>query len=181
MLHSYILSLSLLLSILVYPIVSQSTLTFGFCFTDSSKPGSPYGPWSVATWGTLVVNATGYITAVDQHGGGNRFGYNVMSANAQRLQYNRDGSQSTATLGLCTTGQQGSDNILYNNSVPTSDRQQRTHAQPQQRHQHRPSQQCRPFSSLLACSLCCVLLPLFCCNGQVVGLGRHLLQCADEQ
>ena len=119
MLHSYILSLALLFSILVHPIVSQSTLTFGFCFTDSSKAGSPYGPWSVATWGTLVVNASGYITAVDQHGGGGRYGYNVLSASMQRVQNNRDGTQSTATLGLCPIGTQGSDNILYNDTKPT--------------------------------------------------------------
>ena len=127
MLASYILSLSLLFSLLVYPTIAQSTLTFGFCFTDSSKPGSPYGPWSVATWGTLVVNATGYVTTVSTSGGGGRYGYTVVSANAQRMQKNRDGTTSTATLGLCPVGLQGSDNVLYNNSNPTSQHAARTH------------------------------------------------------
>lgn len=46
--------------------------------------------------------------------------YSILSANAARTQLNRDGTTSTATLGLCTTGIQGSDNVLYQ-SAPWTD------------------------------------------------------------
>ena len=119
---SLFVSLLLVLSLCVPTTVAQ-TAVYGFCFTDSSKPGSPYGPWSVATWGTLTVNSTSFVSTVSTSGGGGRPAYQVMSASAQRLQLNRDGTQSTAQLGLCPVGTQGSDAVLYTNNQPTSDSQ----------------------------------------------------------
>ena len=118
-----LLSLCLFLSVFVPSVVAQTATTqFGFCFTNTNKPGSPYGPWSVATSGVLTVNSTLYfVTKQPTTGGGQRYGYDVLSATGSRTQLNRDGSTSSATLGLCPNGKQGSDNVVYNSSSPTSD------------------------------------------------------------
>ena len=89
---------------------------FSFCFLASSEAYSPYGPWSVATTGVLTVNSTSFVVpagVAPASAGGLRPAYTVLSATGMRTQLNRDGSTSTATLGLCPTGVQGSDNLLY--------------------------------------------------------------------
>ena len=110
------------LSLLASSAAAQYTSTWGFCFTASSLPNSPYGPWSVATGGTLTVGAPYFYnnSGTPAASGGLRWAQNVMSASVTRTQYNRDGTVSTATLGLATAGVQGSDLVFFN-STPYTD------------------------------------------------------------
>ena len=113
MIASIVLAAIVALSALVSPSVAQTSV-YSFCFTSSSMANSPYGPWSVATTGQLTVNSTAYfVNDTASSGGGQRMAYDIKSASGTRTQLNRDGSTSTAQLGLCPTGTQGSDNRLF--------------------------------------------------------------------
>ena len=109
-----ILSSAAVLALLVSSAVAQTT-TWGFCFTSSSLSNSPYGPWSVATYGTLQIGPSYFFnnSGTPAASGGMRNASQVMSASVQRRQLNRDGTVSTATLALATTGLQGSDNLFF--------------------------------------------------------------------
>ena len=101
----------------------QQTSTVNFCYTSSSFPNSPYGPWTIVVQGTLTLNSTSYIPSLNLapvSAGGGRPGNNILAASATRTQTNRDGSVSTAQLNLCTAGVQGSDQIVYK-TVPFTD------------------------------------------------------------
>ena len=112
----FLLSL-VVLSVLAWSAVAQST-TYSFCFTSSSLPNSPYGPWSVATQGTLTLSAPFWfnVSGTPANAGGARYAQTVTAVTGSRTQLNRDGTTSSATLGLCATGVQGSDNQFYNNT-----------------------------------------------------------------
>ena len=103
--------------------VAAQTSTVNFCYTSSSYPNSPYGPWTIVVSGTLTINSTSFIPSLSLApvtAGGGRPGNLVVAAAATRTQTNRDGSVSTATLNLCTAGVQGSDQIVYK-SAPFTD------------------------------------------------------------
>ena len=106
--------------------------TWGFCFTSSSWSNSPYGPWSVATYGTLQLGPPFFFNSsgTPAPAGGMRNASQVMSANVQRRQLNRDGTVSTATLTLVASGVQGGDNLFFYTApsathTPAADTQQK--------------------------------------------------------
>ena len=113
---------ALVLSLLVSSTIAQYTTSWGICFTNTNKPGSPYGPWSVATSALLQVGAPFYFNdpvGTPASAGGLRWAQNVTSATGSRTQLNRDGTTSTATLTLGTKGVQGSDLLFFNNTPYT--------------------------------------------------------------
>ena len=122
MLSSLLSFVVVALSLLVSSDAQSFTSTWGICFQSSSLANSPYGPWSVAMYGTLTAAAPAFfnVSGTPSAAGGVRYGQMLTAASLTRVQLNRDGTTSTAALTLASVGVQGSDMVFYN-STPYTD------------------------------------------------------------
>ena len=89
----------LLCCFLTFSSLVHAQTTSQFCYTATSSPTSPYGPWSVAIYGTVTVTSG-----------------NLTTGTATRTQTNWDNSTSVATLALAAVGSSGADNVLTSSS-----------------------------------------------------------------